>query len=310
MTGPAHRRWISTIVAVVCALVASTAAADQVDYQADAGCPDRGSFLQAAARKSASASLTAAGPLKVQLRATPGGYTGVLERRGNGGARVLSGARCEEVADALALTLALSLVPPRDEPPAVVAAVAPPPLPARGRAAFTLNAGLRGGGGVSGEPMMGVSVGVGLSRSQLDEARSWNLALEGGVRLSWNRSDVAGEPARARFELVAASLDLCPVHAGMGRARASLCGLAEAGILSGRGIDVAHPRWGRSAWLALGGGLQLELALTRRWQVVASGQVAWPLLATRFVFTQPDMPVARTAGVVPSATLALAARFP
>jgi hypothetical protein len=309
MTGPAHRRWLTTIGAVVCALVASTAAAEQVEYQADAGCPDRGTFLQAAARKSA-ASLTAAGPLRVQLRATPGGYTGVLERRGNGGARVLSGVRCEEVADALALTLALSLVPPRDEPPAVVAAVSPPTVAPRGRTAFTLSAGLRGGGGVSGEPMLGAAVGVGLWRSGLDEARSATVGLEGNVHLSWSRSDVAGEPARARFELLALSLDLCPLHAGVGRARASLCGLAEAGVLGGQGIDIAHPRWGRSAWVALGGSLQLELAMTRRWQVVASGQVARPLWATRFVFTQPDEPVARTAAVVPSATLGLAARFP
>jgi hypothetical protein len=52
------------------------------------------------------------------------------------------------------------------------------------------------------------------------------------------------------------------------------------------------------------------VALTRRWQVTASGQVTRPLQATRFVFAQPDQPVARTARVVPSATLALGAHFP
>jgi hypothetical protein len=311
MTRSAHRTWLPTIAGGICALMAARAGADPIDYQADAGCPDRGAFLTAAARKSPGAvGVTGAGPLKVQLRATPTGYTGVLERRGGlTAARVLSGTRCEDVAEALALTLALSLVP-AGEPPAVVAAAAPPPAPPARARTLAVSAGLRGGGFVAHEPMMGPTLGVGLSRGGPEVGRFWRVGLEGGVSVSWTRSDLARTPARARFELLAMTLELCPVHAGGGRARLGLCGLAEGGLLGGRGIDIAHPRWGRTGWLALGGGLQLELSLTRRWLLLGSGQVTRPLQTTRFVFAEPAEPVARTAGVVPSAALALAARFP
>jgi hypothetical protein len=306
MTGAAHRTWLATIAGGICALIASRAGAEPIDYQADPGCPDRGAFLKAAARKSAAAgTLTGAGPLRVQLRATSTGYTGVLERRE--AARVLTGARCEDVAEALALTLALSLVPAA-EPPAAVAAVAPPPAPPPRAHRLTISAGLRGGGFVSGEPMLGPALGLGFSPG--DQGRFWTVGLAGDLSLSWTRSDLARTPARARFELLALALQLCPVQAGTGRARLGLCALAEGGVLGGQGIDIAHPRWGRAAWLALGGGLRMEIAVTRRWLVVASGQVTRPLQTTRFVFAEPSEPVARTAGVVPAAALALGARFP
>jgi len=314
MIRSARPTWLATIAGVVCALAASRAWADPIDYQADPGCPDRAGFLTAAAGKSPHArGLAAAGPVRVQLRSTAAGYTGVLERRSPAGEltapRVVSGARCQDVAEALALTLALSLVPA--EAPPVVAAAAPPPVRPRGRAGrLTASLGLRGGGFVSGEPMLGPAIGVGLSRAGIDGARPPMLALEGGLRLSYGRSDVARTPERARFELLSLALELCPAHLGSGRVRLGLCGLAEAGVLGGRGIDIAHPQWGRAGWLALGGGLELSVAITRRWQLVGSGQVTRPLLATRFVFVEPDQTVARTAGVVPVLALAVAAQFP
>jgi hypothetical protein len=158
--------------------------------------------------------------------------------------------------------------------------------------------------------MLGAALEVGFARRARTEGLWWALGLEGRLRLSWNRSDVAATPARARFELLAAALEACPLHAGAGRVRLGLCGVLEAGALGGEGIAIAHPRWGRAPWLAVGGGAQVELFLTRRWQVVAGGQLTRPLQQTRFVFAEPSLPVSQTAGAALSGALALMARFP
>jgi hypothetical protein len=254
------------------------------------------------------------GPLKVALRATPAGYTGMLERApGSPGEapapRVLSAARCEDVVEALALTLALSLVPPPDRVPEVTVAAAAPAPRVAARRRLTLGAGLQAGRFVTGAPMLGTAVALGLARAGRDDPR-WSLALEGRVRLAWNRSDVVLAPGRARFELMTAALELCPLHLNAGRARLGLCGLAEAGRLGGEGIAIAHPQWGRSAWLALGGGPDLAVALTRRWHLIGSAFVTRPLRQTRFVFAEPAEAVARTAGVAVAGSLALAVHFP
>jgi hypothetical protein len=252
--------------------------------------------------------------LKVEVRATLAGYTGVLEGRPGGQAealapRVLSAARCEDVVEALALTLALSRVPAPDRVPEVTVAAAAPPPRAASRRRLTLGAGLQAGRFVTGAPMLGPAVTLGLTRSERDGER-WSLGLEGRVRLSWNRSDVVLAPERARFELMAAALELCPLHLGAGRARVGLCGLVEGGRLGGEGIAIAHPQWGRSGWLALGGGPELAVALTRRWQLVGGAFVTRPLRQTRFVFAEPAEPVARTASVAVAGSLAVAVHFP
>jgi hypothetical protein len=66
----------------------------------------------------------------------------------------------------------------------------------------------------------------------------------------------------------------------------------------------------RSAWLAVGGGLATRVALTRRWQLAATAQLTRPLRQTRFVFADPSLPVARTAGVAWSGALAAEVNFP
>jgi hypothetical protein len=314
MIGPIQGR--ALLVATLCTVVwpAAARAAETIEYEAAAGCPDRGAFLAAAARKAPGKQPAKTGPLKVEVRATLAGYTGVLERApaspGEAPApRVLSAARCEDVVEALALTLALSLVPPPERVPEVAIAAAAPAPQVASRRRLTLGAGLQAGRFVGGAPMLGATVAVGLARAERDAPR-WSLGLEGRVRLSWNRSDVVLAPRRARFELMAAALELCPLHLNAGRARVGLCGLVEGGRLGGEGIAIAHPQWGRSGWLALGGGPELAVALTPRWHLVGAAFVTRPLRQTRFVFAEPAEPVARTASVAVAGSLAVAVHFP
>jgi hypothetical protein len=316
MAWPIHRKALLAGALCAGAVVWPSAARaiETVEYEAAPGCPDRGAFLDATARKVPGKKPATTGPLKVEVRATLAGYTGTLERRPVSDSeapapRVLSAARCEDVVEALALTLALSLVPPPEAlPAATVTAVAPPPRASSGRR-LTLGAGLQAGRFVAGAPMLGAAVTLGVSGAERPGER-WSLGLEGRVRLSWNRSDVVLAADRARFELMAGAVELCPLHLTAGRARMGLCGLAEVGRLGGEGIGIAHPQWGRSAWLAFGGGPDLTVALTRRWHVVGTAFVSRPVRQTRFVFAEPTLPVARTAGAAFSGALALAVHFP
>jgi hypothetical protein len=320
MAGSVLRKALPVGALLAAAIVwpgAARAIDEALEYQADAGCPDRDAFLGAALRKMPGKKPTAIGLLKVEVRATPAGYTGTLERGPDRGSeppvpRVLSAARCEDVVEALALTVALSLVPPPDPAPEVaVTAVAPPPRPPRPptRRHLSLAAGLQAGRFVTGSPMLGAALAVGLTGAASDGAR-WSVGLEGRLRLSWNRSDVGLAPGRARFELMVAGVELCPVHVRAGRARLGLCGLAEVGRLGGEGIGIPHPRWDGSTWLAFGGGPELAVALTRRWHLIGSAFVSRPLRQTRFIFAEPTEPVARTAGAALSGSLALAVHFP
>jgi hypothetical protein len=317
MICPAH--WSRLVATVVLLAPLGAAAAEEIDYRAAPGCPGKDAFVKAAIQKSAGrvVGLAGAGPLKVELRATPAGYTGLLQRVPEGSdptvaPRVLAAARCEDVVEALALTLALSLVPPVEPPGAeqvLAAAPARPPSVARAARRLSVGLGVRGGRYLNDAPMLGGALEVGLAREARSEDGWWTAGLEGRLRISWLRNDLVLAPGRARFAVLAAALELCPVHLE-GRLRVGLCLVSEAGRLDGEGIEIAHPQQGRSAWLALGGAAELQLALSRRWHLAGTAQVARPLQQTRFVFADPADPVTRTAAAALAATVTLVALFP
>ncbi|HEU5074161.1 MAG TPA: hypothetical protein VFU02_08310 [Polyangiaceae bacterium] len=86
-------------------------------YRTGDGCPDGASFLERLGRQSVSARLAAVGDhvdFVVTLGSTDAGSSGRLERQTSGGTiaiREVQAPSCEAVADALALTLALTLDP-------------------------------------------------------------------------------------------------------------------------------------------------------------------------------------------------------
>lgn len=320
MICPAHRSRLLATVVLLAPLAAS--AAEEIDYRAAPGCPGKDAFVTAAIQKSSGrvVGLAGAGPLKVELRATPAGYTGLLQRVPEGSVptvapRVLAAARCEDVVEALALTLALSLVAPEEPPPShaeqVVAAAPERPRPvARASRRLSVGLGVRGGRYLVDAPLLGGALEVGLAREARPGDGWWTAGLEGRLRISWLRNDLVLAPGRARFALLAAALEICPLHLEGGRARVGLCLVSEAGRLDGEGIAIAHPQQGRSAWLALGGAAEVELALTRRWHLAGAAQVARPLQQTSFVFAEPVNPVSRTAAAALAATVTLVAHFP
>jgi hypothetical protein len=297
---------------------------EEVDYDVAPGCPDRAAFLSDVARRvpgqvsgHSSGSLLNA-RLKVEVSATPDGFQGVLRREDASGAsepRVLRAARCEDLVQGLALTAALSFVSTSEAPPAVVAArPAEAPTPAASAAERTrpfVGLGVLIGGFVADAPMGGLELTAGLTRPASGSRAWFDLGVDGRIRAAFGRSDLLGSSATARFELYAGGVELCPLHAGFGdRGRVSLCGTGEAGLLRGRGIAIANPRWANATWLTAGGNATVRLRLAGRWQLLGSAGLERPIRRTEFVFAEPRVLVARTPAWVSAGSLAVVAHFP
>ncbi|HET6150379.1 MAG TPA: hypothetical protein VFH68_22760 [Polyangia bacterium] len=321
-------------------------AAVPVEYQADAGCPSRERFvaLVQAAREAPDESgvaETATLPrVRVEIRAAGAAYRGTMETVDHGASsepRVIAGPRCDEVAQALALTVAFSLSAATD-----AANAAPGPVtvasPARGMAAMALapptsvrvvssvavapaarapaapwrwlvGLGASAGGWLAPDTMAGIDAGAALrSPSEVGP-----LALGWGVRarVSYARNDWRGDDPVARFGLLAGALDLCGNgRPARGPVELGLCAGVEVGWLRGRGVRVAMPRASDWPWLAVGGGPSLRLPLGGRWQIEVRGVVERPLRRVRFSFEQPEQSVAQTRALVGIGVLALVARLP
>src|SRR5688572_2169584 len=116
---------VGCVLAAVSGLASSVHAAEpSIWYRTGEGCPDGASFLERLDRRSVRARLAAVGDpvdFVVTLGTNADRSSGRLERQTSGGTiaiREVTDPSCEAVADALALSLALSLDPAVQEPPA------------------------------------------------------------------------------------------------------------------------------------------------------------------------------------------------
>jgi hypothetical protein len=315
--------WLLLLVAPAAALARAAVPTD-LEYAADPACPDRERFVAAMDEhaqvlgRDLSAPWSSSSPrprIRVDIRIDGGGFRGSLERRDKGGAsspRELVSADCAEVASALALTAVLS------HAPAVTVAARPPPPPGAPATAATaapamahpaewlLGLAGHGSNGVSPYYMTGVEVSAGGSRRWGAGATWWSARLGAAyARNDWVEGDRA-----ARFALLSARLELCPLGGPLGaRLEVGVCGTGEAGWLRGRGVNVAHPRQVDVPWLALGGGVLARGRLTGRWQLEARAAAAHPLRRINFRFDTPDRSVADVRAVSFTVAVGLVARF-
>jgi hypothetical protein len=104
------------------------------------------------------------------------------------------------------------------------------------------------------------------------------------LRLTASRSardDVAMSAGAARFRLTAARLDGCPWSWAVGPLAVAPCLGVEAGVLDGRGAQVAMPAGGARPWLAPDGAMRMRLAWGRV-AIELEGAVAVPVWRDRF----------------------------
>jgi len=311
----------------------------QLAYDAPEACPSALAFFGAIRSRTERARLARPGELAVSIavRITAlrgGSVVGRVDIREPDGVRqerTVESATCKEVAQALALVVALYLdpdattatesppPPPTPEPPprrVEPKDVAPsPPSPSPPPAAAPAIAIGAGAGA-------GVAAGIGPSVAPLVRALG-EMTIEGRAiarAMSWARPsarlsiDVATTSADVtagsqRYVLVAGSLRLCPVDVAVGRGvHAGPCAALQAGVLRGTSEGVPNARDQRRAWVSPLATVHTSLVVAERLSVELEVGLALPLVRTRY-FLGPNVTVHRTPAVAGTLSAAVTYRF-
>ena len=300
-------------VVLACVLASRPSAAQtngtsiRLEYDAAEGCPGRDAFVARLRARTAHFEITLTDPLATTYRITlrSGDESrGQVESREPSGAPIvqaLHGPTCDEVADALALVLALALdtraedaraadasaltAAPLPSPPvARVPASAPrerapdQPVDFRSRPprwAISSTAGV----GVTG-PFFGPEAFLEASLVPASGDRSLSLLLDArlGASYRWSRAGNAFGDV-AHLTRTSALLDLCPLRLASGRFEASACARGEAGALAGSGGSLDRTR----SYLAVGALVVAHWTLWDRVFAQVEGGAVAPLVRDRFL---------------------------
>jgi hypothetical protein len=293
---------------------------EEVAYTAVVGCPTAETFSQQiAARTPMFREHTAEHALRVQIVSDPDG--GVIGRAslvlsGNVVERELRAVRCEEVAEALALVVAILIDPNADtrpfseantppvvapQPPVAVPPPPPPtaenpppqrrqllepersPMPARSPGPpyrFMAGAHAAAEGAAAPELTLGPRVFFGI---EVNGAWPWpsSLRLSGARLFSRRLRDDVGS---AKLTLDLGRLDVCFLRLAKGRLALAPCVGADVGVLR---VDGSHPRGGhdhRLVWAAAGALGRGSLALSERFVGEVEIGADIPLVQYRYAF--------------------------
>ncbi len=306
---------MTTLVAGIAALVAGVSGAPPnaaIAYSAPSDCPPVDVFIALVEQRVGGRWRVASGSgdvrFSVEITGAAGGRTGRVVRTKGGtqsAPREVAGGSCGDLVEALAFITALSLEePPSSDTP--VAAVAAAPSPAAGAvpAAWTAGAVVSVWALLPPQPMTGAGIFV---ERGLTDWGGRRISLRPDMRFSLlhSRNDVVQDPGRARFALLAAELDVCPVGARANKSLVlRLCAAGTAGMLWGRGLDIDVPRTARSLWASAGVLGRARLALGRRARIALHAGAVAPLRPADFVFDTPRVTVGKVPAVTWSAGLA------
>jgi hypothetical protein len=289
-------------------------------FRSSEACPDGASFLQKLAQRSTSARLAAVGDridFVVTLGSVEGGASGRLERqteRGTVAIREIRAPNCEAVAEALALTLSLTIdpqaPPAQPEPPAppsaasepapaAVETAARPHLTAVAATTLSDSEGRPRSFPVAGsEPAPSsaaiVRAGLGGSYTYLNagyerlgagvfldlQAAQRLLALRPALRVSAQASIASDTDTELR--ILAGRLDLCPATLAFGELEARPCAAVELGQVTAQ-REVGPGARDSALWSAVLAEVRLLWPASRRWAFELELGVSIPL--TRYDFT-------------------------
>jgi hypothetical protein len=345
-------RWIcAALLAACCVCTSATARAQassafELDYAADASCPDAADFTRRVQERIGEPNEVegATHPqVVVRLRAAQAGFVAQLELQRSPGhveKREVNGATCSEVASATAFVLALALkdeaadVPPADAP----GAVTPPPLaaaasaltPGAPRETVALAAPSPGASrhraeriwSFGGGAQVGARTGLGpiwthVGAAFLDMRRVRPTPLVWWLRAAFVaaqpvlRQDRAG---KTRFAWWAGRLELCPVSPRLfGPVTLSPCIGSHVGVLSAQGTPSSAGAVGSNAhqlWWDMAATLRLALQPEPWLSLEAQGDLLVPLTRDQFSFQNPSTPVYSVPTLARAGWLGLSARFP
>jgi hypothetical protein len=293
----------------------------ELRYSAPPECPDRAA-LEAAIAERAPAARFVAGAARVfavTVTTSAEGFAGELSVAGDDGpaARNLTAARCDDLAGALALIVALAIDPsaaslgpvavePALERVAVAAPVAtvrddttPAPKPEdRGPWIDVEVSGLIAGGITPGA-LLGGAV-----EARLEVRRLGHLDL--AALVGRDTADNAG--GTSRFTFLAGRLSACR-RLMAGSVWLDACAHVEAGGLTGSGGQIVNAQGSTRLWLAPGAHAAARWPMTSRVFAEMAAGVSVPLVRHHFYFN-PDITIHRTAAAIPWLAVGVGLRFP
>ena len=292
-----RRSLVRLAAAAACLGAPGAAAADELRWQAPAGCPGLDDVRARIAHRLDDARAQPARRvdpalddrlrgLAVTVAREPGGFVAQITD-GAHEARTLRGARCDELADAVAVVVA-RLARERGAPIAPIAPIAPRSASAAPAASIGVRAaavdapmfrppGARWGGGVRATALSGVGVvpRVGAGGELAVFARRRGVFGELGYA-RWATSSVYlrhGAPGRVDVEL-----DTVVVRAGVSPHEPVRAWVgAEVGTLAGTGVAFHEPRLGAARWTAAGAGISVAWPMLRHARLVGAFELMVPL---------------------------------
>ncbi len=297
--------------------LAASADIPELRYQAPPTCPSRAEFSAFVAART-HAWLAPASPFAVMIQIEPSAdgerFVGdvTFVRAAHETVRQLNSPRCEELARALALIVAILLDPalsqqappvkvvtPRPAPTSPTFKPAPPPWLVAGVGAELVTSLL-------GEPSFGERIFVGAGRGA---GSLWLSSASLSFSRVFDHATSSESGARAEFELWAARLDGCVARAANGLLGIEPCVFFEAGQLHALGLHPSGDVTRIEPWATTGILLRPTLTLARRLVIGAELGLHLPLTRYRFAFTG-EPPLYETAVVGFNGALGLGVRFP
>lgn len=303
----------------------STARAEAVstpihlEYRSGEGCPNEAAFAaRLHARMMGGAGSETDGPLRVLIAVDGSGEGAVGQltieaRSGETTTRQISGPSCEQIVDALAFVVALTLDPAASAAAAPAPPSAGPPADApaaRAPSGTTWRLSAAAHASLTGAFPPGLQVSVPVFVELGDESPAtlhrWTPSVRAGFERSFGAS-VQIPQGSARFVWTVGRLDLCASWSVAPQFTVGPCLGADLGEIDGEG-SIAHPRQASPFWFALGG------IVRGRWQVrspvfleVDAGAVV-PVTRNAFVF-DPDTLLYRVPAVSERVSGGLGAYF-
>jgi hypothetical protein len=333
LRAPRQRRWYVILAAAICSLSARDAIAQgpAIAYAAPKACPNAAEFTARVTEtlQRPLDDFEHFGSFRVTIEPAPGGYELSVrsEMDGEQGTRTLSGPDCDGLADAGALSVALSLSSAMErrgqarrstESPAKAQASANPSAGSVTKASLadteprlaepshtSLALQLLGDHGTLPRVAPGVRLSFG-GAGQRWSGRLGVLALLPATR--W----VDGEAGQVggRFWLGAGRVESCLRVAGDPRGSLDGCLVFEAGALTGSGVGVDVPKRDTLLWLAPGGRVVAAMPLTtRRARGLLGLEAVVPISTQRFTVERGSTDVYEPKRVVGRVDIGVAWQF-
>ena len=269
------------------AQVQSEPSAISIEFDAPSGCSSVEAFYEGIRSRTARVKQAHAGEIATLVRirlfrvgTKIKGELRLSDLEGEKETRKVDGATCEEVVEALALTVTLALDPgalfavrPLESPPPSNPSAAPGPSEPLTPARLPTPHVEAGAQWVTATPIRpGVSFGAAAIARYLSNASPIGR-FSIGFSLTYVRNDLLLAPEHGKFDLILGGFEFCPWRSpAKPSIEVGLCALAVGGRLNAEGVKLDHPASTARSWWAAGlsalgsakiaGGLRLALTLS------------------------------------------------